>query len=96
MAHRKSRIGSDFDQFLADEGILEHTTAVAIKRVIAWQIQKVMKSEGITKRALAEKMKTSRSSLDRLLDKDDTGLTIETLTKAARALGCRVRVELAA
>lgn len=96
MALRKPHIGSDFDQFLADEGILEHTTAVAIKRVIAWQIQQVMKSEGITKKALAEKMNTSRSSLDRLLDKNDTGLTIETLTKAARALGRRVRVELAA
>jgi antitoxin HicB len=95
MARRKSRIGSDFDQFLADEGILEHTTAVAIKRVIAWQIQQVMKSDGITKKALAERMNTSRSSLDRLLDKNDTGLTIETLTKAARALGRRVRVELA-
>lgn len=96
MHRRKARIGSDFDQFLADEGILEHTTAIAIKRVIAWQLHQVTKSEGIAKRALAEKMKTSRSSLDRLLDKDDTGLTIETLTKAARALGCRVRVELAA
>ena len=95
MARRKPLIGSDFDQFLADEGILEHTTAVAIKRVIAWQIEQVMKSDGITKKALAERMNTSRSSLDRLLDKNDTGLTIETLTKAARALGRRVRVELA-
>ena len=95
MARRK-HIGSDFDQFLAEEGVLEHATAVAIKRVITWQIQQVMKSDGITKKALAERMKTSRSSLDRLLDKDDTGLTIEILTKAACALGRRVRVELAA
>jgi antitoxin HicB len=95
MAKRKSHIGSDFDEFLAKEGILEHSTAVAIKRVVAWQIEQIMKSEGITKKTLAEKMNTSRSSLDRLLDKNDTGLTIETLTKAARALGRRVRVELA-
>lgn len=96
MARRKRNISTNFDQFLAEEGMLEHSAAIAIKRVITWQIQAAMKAQGITKRALAERMKTSRSSLDRLLDEDDTGLTLETLTKAAQALGCRVKVELAA
>ena len=96
MKKQKRHVRSDFDKFLAEEGLLESSTAVAIKRVIAWQIHEAMKSQGITKRALATRMNTSRSSLDRLLDKDDTGLTLETLTKAAQALGCRVRVELAA
>ena len=95
MPRKNRHIGSDFDNFLADEGLLDETTAVAIKRVIAWQIEQAMKVEGVTKSALAERMKTSRSSLDRLLDKNDTGLTIETLTKAARALGRKVRIELA-
>ena len=72
MARRKRNIGSDFDKFLAEEGILEHSTAVAIKRVITWQIGEAMKAQGITKRALAERMKTSRSSLDRLLDEEST------------------------
>ena len=96
MPRKNRHIGSDFDQFLADEGLLDAATAVAIKRVITWQIQQAMKAQGITKIALAKRMATSRSSLDRLLDEDDTGLTLETLTKAAQALGRRVRVELAA
>ena len=96
MPRKNRHIGSDFDQFLADEGLLDAATAVAIKRVITWQIQQAMKAQGITKIALAKRMATSRSSLDRLLDEDDTGLTLETLTKAAQALGRRVRVEFAA
>jgi antitoxin HicB len=87
-------IGSNFDQFLADQGLLEGATAIAIKRVIAWQLAEAMKAEGVTKKALAERMHTSRSHLDRLLDERDTGLTIETLGKAARALGRNVRIEL--
>jgi DNA-binding Xre family transcriptional regulator len=87
-------IGSNFDQFLAEQGLLEGATAIAIKRVIAWQLAEAMKAEGVTKKALAERMHTSRSHLDRLLDERDTGLTIETLGKAARALGRNVRIEL--
>lgn len=91
---KNSAIGSSFDEFLADQGLLEGATAVAIKRVIAWQLVEAMRAEGITKKALAEKMNTSRSHLDRLLDDRDTGLTIETLGKAARALRRNVRIEL--
>jgi DNA-binding Xre family transcriptional regulator len=87
-------IGSNFDQFLVEHDLLEGATAVAIKRVIAWQLAEAMKAEGVSKKALAEKMHTSRSHLDRLLDDRDTGLTIETLGKAARALGRNVRIEL--
>lgn len=87
-------IGSSFDEFLAEQNLLEGATAIAIKRVIAWQLAQAMKAEGVTKKALAEKMHTSRSHLDRLLDDRDTGLTIETLGKAARALGRNVRIEL--
>lgn len=89
-------IGSDFDAFLAEDGVLEEATAVAIKRVIAWQIAEAMKARGLSKKAMAERMHTSRSHLDRLLDENDTGLTLETLSRAAQALGYRVRVELAA
>ena len=91
---KNAAIGSNFDQFLAEQGLLEGATAVAIKRVIAWQLVEAMKAEGVTKKALAEKMHTSRSHLDRLLDERDTGLTIETLGKVARALGRNVRIEL--
>ncbi|MBS3959157.1 MAG: XRE family transcriptional regulator [Xanthomonadaceae bacterium] len=96
MSKRSPHVGSDFDDFLAENDLLEPTTAVAIKRVIAWQITEAMKARGLSKKAMAERMRTSRSHLDRLLDEDDTGLTLETLSRAAQALGYRVKVELAA
>jgi len=97
MAKRNiSHIGSTMDDFLSQEGVLEEVSARAIKRVIAWQLAEAMKTQGVTKTAMAERMHTSRSMLDRLLDETDTALTIETLSRAAQALGYRVKVELAA
>lgn len=96
MTARNRHIGSSLDDFLAEEGLLEEVSAVAIKRVVAWQISEAMKSRGLSKKAMAERMGTSRSHLDRLLDANDTGLTLETLTKAANALGRQLRIELAA
>jgi antitoxin HicB len=96
MAKTNKHFGSDFDDFLADDGQLEAATAVATKRVIAWQISEGMKAKGLTKKAMADLMMTSRSQLDRVLDESDTALTLDTLSKAANALGYRVRVELAA
>ena len=89
-------IGSNFDDFLADEAVLEETTAVAIKRVVAWQIAQEMKAQHLTKTALAEKMHTSRAALNRLLDETDTSLTLTTLISAAKALGKNLRIELTA
>ena len=96
MKQHNSHIGSDFDDFLAEEGLLEEASARAIKRVIAWQIREAMADQGLTKTAMAARMHTSRSMLNRLLDEQDTGLTIETLSRAAQALGYRVRFELSA
>lgn len=87
-------IGSDFEDFLAEEGMLDDATAVAIKRIIAWQIQNEMKTQHITKTSMAKRMQTSRSSLDRLLDEHDTSLTLTTLASAAQALGKHVKIEL--
>lgn len=87
-------IGSSFDDFLQDEGILEEVNAVAVKRVLAWQIAQAMKEQNLTKTALAEKMHTSRASLNRLLDEEDTSLTLTTLTSAANALGKQIKIEL--
>ena len=81
--------------FLAEEAMLEETTAVAIKRVVAWQIAQEMKAQHLTKTALAAKMHTSRAALNRLLDETDTSLTLTTLTSAAKALGKNLRIELA-
>lgn len=93
---KNKRIGSSFDDFLAEDGRLEEATAVAIKRVIAWQFEQAMKASGVTKTAMASRMHTSRASLQRLLDANDTGLTLDTLSRGAQALGYRVKVELVA
>lgn len=96
MSKSNPHIGSGFDDFLQEEALLEEVTAVATKRVIAWQIKEAMKVSGLNKKTLAERMHTSRSQLDRVLDKNDTGLTLETLSRAASALGYRVKVDLIA
>lgn len=95
MSAKNSHVGSRFDDFLATEGLLDGSTAVAMKRVIAWQLSEAMKVQSVSKKQMAERMHTSRSHLDRLLDERDTGLTLETLSRAAQALGRRLRIELA-
>lgn len=89
-------IGSRLDDFLEQEGILAETEAVAAKRVIAWQIEKLMEQEGLSKSELSRRMGTSRSALERLLDPSNPSVTLLTIERAARALGKKVRVELAA
>ena len=93
---KNKHIGSSFDDFLADEGLLEEANAIAAKRVISWQIAEAMKLAGITKTEMADRMHTSRAALNRVLDENDTGLTLDTLSKAAAALGRKVKVELVA
>jgi predicted thioesterase len=87
-------VGSSFDDFLNEEAILEAVTAVAAKRVIAWQISEGMSSLKLSKTAMAKKMHTSRASLNRLLDEEETSLTLTTLISAATALGKKVKIEL--
>lgn len=89
-------IGSNFDDFLKEEGIFETTTAAAIKKVLAVQIEEAMRTQELTKTAMAKRMHTSRAALNRLLDDSDTSLTLTTLASAAAALGKAVRVELVA
>ncbi len=92
----KKNIGSSFDDFLKEQAMLEDATAVAIKRVIAWQIAEEMKHQKITKTELAKRMQTSRAALNRLLDEEDTSLTLTTLASAAAALGKTINFKLAA
>lgn len=94
-AKSKAGIGSTFDDLLKEEGIHDEVQAVAIKRVIAWQIAEEMKKQSLSKVKMAERMQTSRSQLDRLLDPDNDQVKLETLSRAARTLGRELRVELA-
>ena len=94
---KKKRIrhhGSSIDAFLEEEGVLEPFQAVAIKEVIAWQVQKAMKERKLSKNRMAELMKTSRAQLDRLLDPEQGNVTIETLQRAANVLGRSLRIEI--
>ena len=91
---KKAGIGTAFDEFLKDEGTYEATQSVAIKRVLAWQIEKAMKKQRLNKAEMARRMETSRSQLDRLLDPDSDSVTLETLARAARAIGRQVKLEL--
>jgi plasmid maintenance system antidote protein VapI len=70
------------------------TSAVAIKRVLAFELERAMANEGMSKKELAERMHTSRSQLDRILDPDNDKIQLDTVFKAARALGREVRLEL--
>jgi antitoxin HicB len=98
MARMKTNphVGSDFEDFLADEGLLEGATAVAVKRVLTWQLQAAMKDAKVSQAELARRMKTSRAAIHRLLDATDSSVTLSTITKAAAALGRSVRLQLAA
>lgn len=81
--------------FLEEEDIAEEVNAMAIKRVIVWQVQQAMELQHISKKAMAERMHTSRSQLDRLLDPSYTGITLDLLSKAAKAVGRELKMELA-
>jgi antitoxin HicB len=92
---RTDHSGSTFDSFLEKEGILEEVEAVAIKRVLAWQLEQAMQEQQKTKQAMAKQLHTSRSQLDRLLDPRNVSVTLDTITRAARALGKRVILRVA-
>jgi hypothetical protein len=95
--HRKGtdHSGSTFDSFLEEEGIREEVEAVAIKRVLAWQFEQAMQKQQKTKQAMAKQLRTSRSQLDRLLDPRNVSVTLDTITRAARALGKRIIIRVA-
>lgn len=89
-----THIGSSFDDFLEETGGLTESNAIAIKRVIAWEIQQKIEQENLSKTKMAQLMNTSRSALDRLLDPANTSITLHTLEHAAKVLGKTLRLEL--
>ena len=94
MAKKNPHIGSSFESWLDEQGIREEVTAAAIKAVIARQLVAEMKKEKITKKRMAELMKTSRAQVDRLLDPDNGSATIDSLQRAARIVGRELRMRL--
>lgn len=94
MTDKNPHIGSTFESWLDEKDLREHVTAAAIKSVIAEQIAAAMKERGLSKSRMAELMHTSRAQLDRLLDPNNSGTTLETLMRAAKAVGRELRLEL--
>lgn len=91
----KGRLGETFDSFLQEQGIREETTETAVKRVIAWQLAEIMAEQNITKVEMARRLSTSRAQLDRLLDPENQSVTLGMLTRAAKAVGRKLRLEFA-
>lgn len=91
---RNVHVGSDFDDFLKEEGLYDEAQAVAVKRVLAFQLEQDMKKARLTKTAMARRMGTTRAQLDRLLNPENSSTTLATLVKAAGALGKRVKISL--
>ncbi|MBW6474998.1 MAG: helix-turn-helix domain-containing protein [Anaerolineaceae bacterium] len=88
-------IGSNLNKFLDEEGILAETESIAVKRVIAFQIEQLMIEQNLSKTEMSRRMNTSRAALDRLLDPTNRAVTLQTLDRAARALGKRLLISIA-
>jgi antitoxin HicB len=94
---KKPRSATDLsmlDEHLETEGEREDFQAVAIKEVLAWQIEQAMKAQKLSRKSLAERMGTSRSQVGRLLDPKDGNVTLTTLQRATAIVGRMVRLEL--
>ena len=90
----KGRIGSSFEDYLIGEGVETEIRSLAIKRVLAWQLEEAMKHEKLSKNQMAKAMHASRSQLDRILDPENVRIQLDTMIKAARVLGKQLRIEL--
>jgi len=89
---RNKHRGSSFEDFLKQEGLLENVQAAAFKRALA-KVNDMMKAKRLNKSAMAARMRTSRAAVHRLLDRKNTSVTLATLNRAARSLGCKVKIE---
>ncbi len=94
MKKGNKHIGSSLDDFLKEEGALEEARAIALKETLAWQVRQAMEKKRLSKAEMAKRMQTSRAALDRLLDPNNTSVTLHTLSRAAHAVGRGLRIEL--
>jgi antitoxin HicB len=91
---KNPHIGSSLENFLKEEGLYEDATNHAVKRMLAWQVEKAMHDQGITKTEMARRMGTSRAHLDKLLDPENDKVQLDTVQRAASVVGRRVRLVL--
>ena len=88
------RIGSSFDDFLKEEDIYEEVTSIAIKQVLAWQLEQRRLEQGLSKAEMARQMNTSRTQIERSLDPSNSRVQLDTLQRAAKVLGRTLTIEL--
>lgn len=94
MKRRNQHSGSSLESLLQEDDTLEELREAAIKKVVAWKLAQAMQRQKISKAEMARRLATSRSQLDRLLDPDNTTVSVATLSKAARAVGKRLKLDL--
>jgi DNA-binding Xre family transcriptional regulator len=90
------RHGSNFDDFLRQQGLLEEVEAAALKKVIAAALSERMKRKHLSVTTLARRLGTSRAAVNRVLDEHNTSITLHTLTRAAAIVGCRLKLQIVA
>jgi antitoxin HicB len=86
--------GSTLQSLFEELGELEEVRAMAAKRVLAMDVERRMKKLGLTTTTLAERMGTSRSQVHRILNEDDTGVTLRVLLRLADVLGMKLQIGL--
>lgn len=91
----KNKLGSSFDSFLEEETLLQESEAVALKRVIAYALEEKMKADNISVNRLAKELETSRTAICRILDPENTSITLNTIEKVAKYLGKRIILSFA-
>jgi antitoxin HicB len=92
--NKRTHRGSDFREFLSEQGILGEVEGRALKQALSLQLNRLLKEKELTKAEMAARMKTSRAAVDRLLDVSNSSVTLNTLGKAARALDRKIKIEL--
>jgi len=91
---KRKHLGSKFEDFLAEDGLLEECRAAAIKFKLAHELEKAMSEQNLSKAEIAKRLRTSRTGVDRLLDPENTSITLNTMAKVARLLGKRIEFAL--
>lgn len=94
-ARKHPNLGGTLTDLLDEDGSRDAVESAAVKRVVSLQIADAMERRNVSKAELARRMRTSRVAVDRLLDTTTGSVTLGTLQRAATALGCRLKVQLA-
>lgn len=74
--------------------MLEEVEAAALKRALALKVADLMEKSDLTRTTMAVQMRTSRAAINRILDPENTSVTLTTLSKVAKSLGRKLKIDL--